>query len=447
MPEDGPRAGGLFGGLFARGDAAGEVTGRAWLQAMLDAEAALARAQARAGLIAPGTADTIAKACRAEEYDEHALGAAGADSANPVVPLVRTLRERLPGDAARAVHRGATSQDILDTAAMLVAGRALGPILADLSAIAGACARLARAHRDTIMAGRTLMQQAVPTTFGLKAAGWLTGADAARARLADVRDHRLAVQLGGAAGTLSALGDDGVAVLGLFAVETGLAEPVLPWHTDRTRVAELAGALGGAAGVLGKIATDVVLLAQTEIAEVAEGGGAGARGGSSAMPHKHNPVAAISATACVRRVPGLVSTLLSAMPHEHERAAGNWQAEWEPLAELLRLTGSAATWIREALEGLRVDAARMRRNVDATGGLLMAERVVGALGGDPAARTAVTAACTRAVAEDRPLRELLLADRAIPLTAEQIDGLLDPEGYVGAAQAFVDRALAAHTTE
>src|ERR687896_1544907 len=212
VPEGDRRSGALFGGLFARGGAAAEVSDRAWLQARLDAEAARARAQARAGLIAPDTAAAIAKACQADAYDVGALGAAGGDSANPVVPLVRTLRERLPGDAARAVHRGATSQDILDTAAMLVAGRALGPILADLSAIAGACARLARAHRDTIMAGRTLMQQAVPTTFGLKAAGWLTGADAARARLADVRDHRLPGQLRGAAGPLSALRGDGVAV-------------------------------------------------------------------------------------------------------------------------------------------------------------------------------------------------------------------------------------------
>jgi 3-carboxy-cis,cis-muconate cycloisomerase len=345
---------------------------------------------------------------------------------------------------------------------MLVARRALAPLLADLAAIADACARLARAHRDTLMVGRTLMQQAVPTTFGLTAAGWLTAVDAARARLTEVRETRLAAQLGGAAGTLSAFaatdepgpagqaraaraagsaGATGLGVLGLFAAETGLAEPVLPWHTDRTRIADLAGALGGAAGPLGKIATDLTLLAQTEIAEVTQAGG---RGGSSAMPHKRNPVAAIAAAACARRVPGLVATLLAAMPQEHERAAGGWQAEWEPLAELLRLTGSAAAWIREAVDGLRVDPARMRRNLDLTGGLLMAERVVGALGGDPDARTAVTKACARAVDEGRSLRELLLADDAIPLTAERIDDLLDPRGYVGAAPALVDRALAAH---
>ncbi|HEX6468540.1 MAG TPA: 3-carboxy-cis,cis-muconate cycloisomerase [Streptosporangiaceae bacterium] len=434
-------AGGLFGGMFARGGAAAEASDAAWLRAMLDAEAALARAQARAGLITEAAADAVGRACRPEAYDLDALGRAAADAANPVVPLVRALRENVQGDAAGAVHRGATSQDILDTAAMLVARRALGPLLADLSAVAEACARLAAEQRATLIAGRTLMQQAVPTTFGLTAAGWLTAVDAAGARLTDVRDHRLAAQLGGAAGTLSALGADGLAVLGLFAAETGLAEPVLPWHTDRTPVADLAGALGAAAGALGKIATDLVLLAQTEVAEVTR---AGEAGGSSAMPHKRNPVAAISAAACVRRVPGLVATLLAAMPQEHQRAAGGWQAEWEPLAELLRLTGSAAAWVREAVEGLRIDPARMRANLELTGGLLMAERLVGALGGDPAARRAVTEACGRAAAAGRPLRELLLADPAIPLTAERIDELLDPAGYVGAAPELVDRALAAH---
>ncbi|HZB28588.1 MAG TPA: 3-carboxy-cis,cis-muconate cycloisomerase [Streptosporangiaceae bacterium] len=440
----GGSSGGLFGGLFGRGAAAAATGDRAWLRAMLDAEAALARAQARAGLIASTAADAIARACRPEDYDIEEIGRAAATTANPVVPLVRALRDKVGVDAAGAVHRGATSQDILDTAAMLVAGRALDPLLADLAGVADACARLARAHRDTPMAGRTLMQQAVPTTFGLTAAGWLTAVDAARVRLAYVRDNRLAAQLGGAAGTMAALGAGGVTVLGLFAAETGLAEPVLPWHTDRTRIADLAGALGGAAGPLGKIATDLILLAQTEVAEVVAAGG---RGGSSAMPHKRNPVAAISAAACVRRVPGLVATLLAAMPQEHERAAGGWQAEWEPLTELLRLTGSAAAWIRDALDGLRIDADRMRRNLELTGGLLMAERIVAALGGDPIVRTAVTKACARAVDEGRPLRDLLLADDAVPLTAARLDDLLDPGGYVGSAPALVDRALAAHDRE
>ena len=253
------------------------------------------------------------------------------------MPLVRALGEAVAGPAAAHVHRGATSQDVLDSAAMLVAHRALGPLLADLRAAAAAAAALAEAHRETPMAGRTLLQQALPMTFGLKAATWLVGLDEAGERLATVRSERLAVQLGGAAGTLAALGGDGIAVLGLLARELGLAEPVLPWHTTRTRPAELAGALGVAAGAIAKVATDVVLLAQTEVGEVREG--VAGRGGSSTLPHKRNPVAATCARACAMRAPGLVATLLGAMAHEHERAAGAWHAEWRPLADLLTATG------------------------------------------------------------------------------------------------------------
>src|SRR5439155_3641219 len=222
------------------------------------------------------------------------------------------------------------------------------------------CAALADAHRDPVMAGRTLGQQAVPTTFGLKAAGWLVAVDAAAAALARVE---LAVQYGGAVGTLAATGPAGAAVVGLLAEELGLAEPVLAWHTDRTRVAGLAGALGVAAGVLGKVALDVVLLAQTEVGEVAEAEG----GGSSAMPHKRNPARAVLVRAAAARVPGLVATVLAAMAQEHERAAGAWQAEWVPVRDLLRLTGGAAHHAHAMLAGLRVDAAAMRRNLDRAG--------------------------------------------------------------------------------
>ena len=255
---------------------------------------------------------------------------------------------------------------------MLVAHRALAPLLDDLEAAAAAAARLAAEHRGTLLAGRTLLQQAVPVTLGLKAAGWLTGLDDAIARLRTVRDERLAVQLGGAAGTLASLGDRGADVMdGHGARRSGSPQPVLPWHTIRTRPAELAGALGTACGVVAKIARDVALMAQTEVAEVAEG----AAGGSSTMPHKRNPVAAVSAAACAAQAPGLVATLLGAMAHEHERAAGSWHAEWRPFTELLRSTGSAAAWLRTCLEELEVDARAMRENLDITGGLLLAERV------------------------------------------------------------------------
>jgi 3-carboxy-cis,cis-muconate cycloisomerase len=348
---------GLFDGVLARGAVAAEVDERAWLQAMLDVEAALARAQG-----SPYAAE-IAGRAQSELFDVGRLGADGALSANPVVALVDALRERVGPAPAHDVHRGATSQDILDSAAMLVAQRALGPLLEDLRAAADAAAVLAEHHRDTALAGRTLLQQAVPTTFGLKAAGWMTALDEAVARLDAVRHERLAVQLGGAAGTLAALGDTGPDVLAALARELGLAEPVLPWHSDRTRIAELAGALGEACGAAGKPAGDVVLLAQNEVGEVREGGDPG-RGGSSAMPHKRNPVAAVSALACARQAPGLVATLLASMIGEHERAAGAWQAEWRPLTDLLRLTGSAAAWTRDCLEHLEVDATRMAANLE-----------------------------------------------------------------------------------
>jgi len=425
----------LFGAILARGPVDALVSDRAWLQAMLDAEAALARAQAAAGQIPAAHAQAITAACDAGRYDVAALGAEGARSANPAVAVVAALRAAVDGPAADDVHRGATSQDVVDSAAMLVARRALDALLIDVEAAADAAARLAKEHRDTVMAGRTLLQQAVPVTFGLKAAGWLVALDEAAARLAAVRDERLAAQLGGAAGTLSALGDDGLDVLARFAAELGLAEPVLPWHTDRTRVADLAGALASACGVLGKVARDITLLAQTEVAEVREGGGEG-RGGSSAMPHKRNPVAAVSALAAARQAPGLAATLLGAMEQEHERAAGAWQAEWRPLSELLRATGSAAAWARDALEGLEVDGDRMRANVDERG---LAERVAGALA--PAiGREAATALVREAVASGRPLAEAVAGH----LPADEIARLLDPSGYLGAAGALVDRALAAH---
>jgi 3-carboxy-cis,cis-muconate cycloisomerase len=428
---------GLFDGVLARGGVRDAVSDAAWLQAMLDAEAALARAEAAAGVIAGEHAEAIAAACRAERFDIAALGAQAAAVGNPAAPLARALREQVGGSAAADVHRGATSQDIVDSAAMLVARRALAPLMADLEAAADAAATLAVAHRDTVMAGRTLLQHAVPVTFGLKAAGWLVALDESAERLRAVRDARLAAQLGGAAGTLAALGDAGPEVLARFAGELGLAEPVTPWHTDRTRVAELAGALGAACGVAAKVAGDLVLLAQTEVGEVREGG-AGARGGSSTMPHKRNPVAAVSARAAARQAPGLVATLLAAMEHEHERAAGAWHAEWPALRELLRATGSAAAWLRDALEHLEVDVERMRENLARTGGAVVAERVARALAaelGRDAADELVREALTEGRLE-RAARE--------HLAAEEVAQLLDPAGYLGAAAVFVERALSGH---
>ncbi|HEY7537067.1 MAG TPA: lyase family protein [Gaiellaceae bacterium] len=346
MPSDD-----LFRSIFVPSKLRAAVGGKAWLQAMLDAEGALARAEARAGLIPADAADAITACCRADLFDVASIGEQGHAVANPAEPLVRALRERA-GDAGRWVHHGATSQDIVDSAAMLVSKRARVLVLEESGGVAGACARLAGAHRGTVMAARTLLQQAVPTTFGLKAAGWLVGVVEARRRLAAVET---AAQLGGAAGTLGAFGEKGIEVLGLFAEELELAEPALPWHANRTRIAELGAALELVAGACGKIALDVILLAQTEIAEISV-----PWGGSSAMPHKRNPAGAVVAAAAARQAARTSFDLL----HEHERAAGAWQAEWTALSDALAFAGGTAAAVRETLEGLEVNGERMRANLD-----------------------------------------------------------------------------------
>jgi 3-carboxy-cis,cis-muconate cycloisomerase len=332
---------------------------------MLDTEAALARAAAAAGLIPAEAAEAIGTACREPgRFDIAELGRAAAGPGNPVEPLVRRLREVVGPAAAEHVHAGTTSQDVFDTATMLVARGALGAVIADVDAAGDAAARLAVEHRRTVMAGRTLLQQARPTTFGAKAAGWLSGLDDAADLLGAVRRHRLSVQLGGAAGTLAALGPHGPDVVARLAAELGLDAPAIPWHTNRSRIAELAAALGVAAAALAKPARDVTLLAQTEIAEVREG--VSGRGRSSAMAHKRNPVAAVATLANTAQAPGLVATVLAAAGgHEHERAAGAWHAEWHPLRELFLAVGSAAAWLADCLGYLQVDAGRMRAGIGA----------------------------------------------------------------------------------
>jgi len=359
-----PGGPGLFDAISRRGPVPDLVGDAAYLRALLDTEAALARAQARAGLFPGEHAAAITEACDAAPFDIAELGRAAAAAGNPVVPLVEQLRHTVGGEAAVHVHHGATSQDIFDTATMLVAREALTAIVADVDAAADAAARLADEHRTTVMAGRTLLQQALPTTFGAKAAQWLSGLDDAADLLRSVRDRRLAVQLGGGAGTLAALHPHGGDVVRFLAEELGLAAPELPWHTNRSRMGELAGALGVTAAALAKPARDVTLLAQTEVAEVREG--VPGRGGSSAMAHKHNPVAAIATLANTAQAPGLVAIILTAAGgHEHERAAGAWHAEWHPLRELFVAVGSAAAWLADCLTHLEVDRARMRANIGA----------------------------------------------------------------------------------
>lgn len=441
--------GGLFSGLFARGPVAAQVSDQALLQAMVDVELALVRALVRAG-IAPVEAERDLDAVAdAGALDLASLGRSTAEKGTPVPALVGALRDRL-GDspAATVLHSGATSQDIVDTAIMLVGRRALEPLLSDLAGASELCAGLAVAHRGSLQAGRTLLQQAVPLTFGLKAAGWMTALDESWGELARVWTRELAVQLGGAAGTLSSLGEHGLEVASSLAAQLELAEPVLPWHTIRVRPARLASALGIALGAMSKIARDAVLLAQTEVDELSEGGGDG-RGGSSTMPHKRNSVGAVAVLACAERGPGLVATILAAMGQEHERAAGAWQAEWEPLLELLRLTGSAAAALRDVLAGLEVHADRMRANLDLTRGLVMSESVTSALAeslGRPRAQELVEAAARRAAREQRELRHVLLDMPEVTgaMGPDEFDRALAPENYLGATPQLIDRALAAH---
>jgi 3-carboxy-cis,cis-muconate cycloisomerase len=453
-------SGGLFGGVFARGGAIIDDT--AWLQAMLDAEAGLARALERAGLAPPGAGAAVTRAARAADFDIAELGELSALTGNPVPGLARALTRAVGGQAGRAVHRGATSQDILDTAAMLLARTAIGAARADLVEAADATADLAREHRSTLMIGRTLLRQAVPVTFGVVAAGWLAGLDAAIQGLTWVRNTRLAAEFGGAAGTLASLGADGVRVKALLAEELGLADPPLPWHTERLRIIDVGTAMARATAALSTIARDVTLLAQTEVAEAAEGAGAreengaGAprRGGSSAMPNKNNPVASVAILGCARQVPGLLATLVASAEQEHQRAAGAWHAEWQPFGHLLQVASSAASWGSELLGGLEVDTGKMAANLAAAGGLPLAERVTAllrsALGG-PEAHDLVATAAARAATSGVPLRDILLADPDLEdkltqagITQATIDQALDPAGYLGASGDFITAALEAH---
>ncbi|MEU0448613.1 3-carboxy-cis,cis-muconate cycloisomerase [Streptomyces tendae] len=425
------------------GSPAASATGdRAYLRALLDAEAALTRAQAALGLAPAEAADAVGAAVADQAaFDARALAERARGGGNPVIPLVADLTREVGETYGPYVHRGATSQDILDTATMLVAARTLDLLLPDLVRTEGALARLAAEHRDTPMPGRTLTQHAVPTAFGLKAAGWRSLVLDARDRITAVRDA-LPVQLGGAAGTLAAFGaygaTDPTALPATYARELGLRAPVLPWHTLRTPIADLAGALAFTAGALGKIAVDVLTLSRTEIGEVAEGSG----GGSSAMPHKANPVRSALIAAAARRAPQLAATLYGSLAAEDERPAGAWHAEWEPLRDLLRLTGGAARDAAELAEGLRVRADVMRAHLGLTHGLIVSERLSAELApvlGRARAKEMLTELAARGYAEDRSLGELLAG---VPeLRDLDLADLTDPARYTGAAAALTDRAL------
>ncbi|WP_425827295.1 3-carboxy-cis,cis-muconate cycloisomerase [Streptomyces fractus] len=415
----------------------------AFLQALLDAEAGLTRAQSSLDLAPASAGGAVTAAAVAERFDVRDLARRSRGGGNPVIPLVADLTAAVDAECAPYVHRGATSQDILDSALMLVAARTLDAVLDELAGTESALADVAREHRDTVMPGRTLTQHAVPTTFGLKAAGWRSLVLDARDRLRGVR-AALPVQLGGAAGTLAAFGaygaEDPVALVGAYARELGLAEPELPWHVLRTPVADLAGALAFAAGALGKIAADVLVLSRTEIGEVAEGAG----GGSSAMPHKANPVRSTLIAAAARRAPALAATLYASLPAEDERPAGAWHAEWTTLRELLRVVGGAARDAAALVGGLVVRADVMRAHLSATGGAIVSERLSAELSvllGRGPAKDLLASASRRAREEGRPLADVLAAEPLLADADVDVAELADPSRYTGAAGALVDRAL------
>jgi 3-carboxy-cis,cis-muconate cycloisomerase len=429
--------------------AMGEVlSDAARLQRMLDFEAALARAEARCSVIPATAADAIASKCKADLIDANALATATAVSLNPAIPLIKQLTALVAKDdpdAARFVHWGATSQDANDTGLVLQIRQALDILESDMASLCMGLAELAQKHRSTPMAGRTLMQHALPTAFGVKVAGWLDAMNRHRERLAETRARVLVVQFGGAVGTLAALREKGLQVAEALAAELHLGLPTMPWHTQRDRVAEAATTLGLCTGTLGKIARDISLHMQTEIGEVFEPAGEG-RGGSSTMPHKRNPVSAAIVLSAATRVPGLVSTMLIAMVQEDERGLGNWHAEWETLPEIFRLTAGALHQMATIVPHLEVDVARMRRNLDATHGLIFAEAVAVAMGkhiGKSAAHALLEEASRQVHESGKHLREVLAQNHAVTerLSSADLDRLFSPENYLGVAEKLVDRVI------
>jgi 3-carboxy-cis,cis-muconate cycloisomerase len=449
---------GLTGALFADPEMAEILSDRRWLEAMLDFEAALARAEAECGVIPKAAAEVIASCCEVDLYDIAEIGRRTTLAGNPAIPLVAMLTEKVrEKDAAAAefVHYGATSQDVIDTGLGLLMTAAHALIEARLQSVCAHLATLTLRHRATPMAGRTLLQHALPITFGLKCAGWL---QALRPSLDELHlwapNH---LQFGGAAGTLASLGQQAIPVLkALKQHETGptvapgrrmFLGPGLPWHTARGHHERIAARAGILCSTLGKIARDITLLMQTEVAEVFEPSAPG-KGGSSTLPHKRNPVQSVAIIAIATRTPGLVATMLAAGLQEHERGVGGWHAEWDTMRELLLLTGAAALHMQTMLEGLEVDTVRMRANLELTNGLIMAERVTFALApalGKSKAKSFMEAACKLAVAQKRHLKEVL---RDAPeASALDLEALFDPATYLGASDVFIDRILALYEDE
>jgi 3-carboxy-cis,cis-muconate cycloisomerase len=439
----------LLGPLFASDTMRELLSDRARLQRMLDVEAALAKAEATVGVIPGAAATAIAAACKADQYDLAEIGKAAVDAGNIAIPLVKALTAKV-GDAdrgaARYVHWGATSQDVIDTATMLTLRAGIDALLADIDRAVTGFAKLAQQHRNTPVVARTWLQHALPMPFGLKLAEYAAALHRSHGRLQRLRRESLALQFGGAAGTLAALGDKGLLVAEKLAQELKLPLPDAPWHTHRDRIAEAASVLAILAGSCGKIARDVQLMMQTDVAEAFEPAGEG-RGGSSTMPHKRNPVAAATALGAAMMAPNLAATIFASQIQDHERSAGPWHAEWPTLPGLLLVTSGALAGIVDIAEGLEVDAARMRVNLDTTNGLIMAEAITMALAekiGKSEAHHLVEAASKKAAAGKKSLRDVLTQDSKVTahLSAERLTQLFEPMAYQGVSQALIDRLLA-----
>jgi 3-carboxy-cis,cis-muconate cycloisomerase len=424
------------------------------LESMLEFEVALARVEARLGIIPHSAGEKIAASAKPEFFDTQTISKDGQQAGTPIIPLVKALRQRVHASdpqGASFVHWGATSQDAADTALILLLKKAHPIFESNLSRVEKSLHGLAEKHANTVMLGRTLMQPAPPVTFGLKAAGWLGAIHRSHRRLNGSFTDALILQFGGASGTLAFLGDKGIAVGKALADELGLAYPEAPWHTQRDRLATLMCACGVLTGTLGKMARDISLLMQDEIREAAETGDSG-RGGSSTMPHKHNPVGCVLTLAAANRVPGLVAAFLSEMIQEHERGTGGWQAEWPTVAAIIQATGLAVHSMALVAEGLTVDSARMRSNIDATHGTVFAEKAMAILAqrlDRDAAHKLLENATLEAVSHNRRLSEVLadMPEIKSHLDAQPLNDLEVPELYLGVAEEFRTRLLASLTPD
>jgi 3-carboxy-cis,cis-muconate cycloisomerase len=436
----------IFGALFGTDETRALFSDNAQLQFMLDVEAALARAESRLGLVPAPIANAISRAARAENLRLDYIAESTRRVGYPVVALVKELGRVAGDEAARFIHLGATTQDILDTALVLQIQRAFTILRRDLIAIARALAERAARFRDTPIAGRTHLQHAVPTTFGLKCATWASPLTTHIERLDQAAPRILVVQFGGAAGTLASLGTDGPAVVESLARELSLGVPALPWHAQRDGFAETVSILALICGSLSKFALDISLMMQTEVGELSEPH-EDRRGGSSTMPQKRNPIASEYILAATRAVHALAPLMFGSMIADHERATGPWQSESLAIPQCVALTAGALAHARSIAEGMTVDAARMRRNLDLTGGLIMAEAIATALipsMGRAAAEAAVARACDRSLAEGIPFISILRSDTELRphLSDADIDRLTNPELYLGSDGVFVDRVVA-----